>query len=430
MAGIFISYRRDDSAAQARAVWERLCRELGREHVFMDVDGIDPGDDFTEVIDRQLEGCQVMLVMMGAKWHNAVDPHGRLRLHNRHDFVRYEVETALRRRIKLVPVLIDNTPPPLEEHLPVELHPLLRRQGLELDFRRHTEAALQRLVEVSRKALVLPDPPSRAAWMHDEGTDQYGRWCEFKVGKVVQRMRWIEPGTFWMGSPTNEAERQDNELRHRVVLTQGYWLADTACTQALWEEIVGANRSEFQGDPQLPVEEVSWSEVTDLFLAKLNARVPGLNLELPTEAQWEYACRAGTTTPFSFGEQITSGQVNYDGSRPYNGGGKGPSLQRTVPVKALSANSWGLHQMHGNVLEWCADTFEPYASEAVQDPVFSMDRPIAALHHMHVLRGGSCFENGSECRSASRHQSWRSERNDIFGSHHAVGFRLARRLEH
>jgi TIR domain len=176
MAGIFISYRRDDSAAQARAVWERLCRELGRDHVFMDVDGIDPGDDFTEVIDRQLEGCQVMLVMIGRQWHSVVDPHGRLRLHNRHDFVRYEVETALRRGIKLVPVLIDNTPPPLEEHLPVELHPLLRRQGLELDFRRHTEAALNRLVEVSRKGLVLPATPSRSAWMHDEGTDQYGRW--------------------------------------------------------------------------------------------------------------------------------------------------------------------------------------------------------------------------------------------------------------
>jgi hypothetical protein len=92
MAGIFISYRRDDSAAQARAVWERLCRELGRDQVFMDVDGIDPGDDFTEVIDRQLEGCQVMLVMIGRQWHSVTDPHGRLRLHNRHDFVRYEVE--------------------------------------------------------------------------------------------------------------------------------------------------------------------------------------------------------------------------------------------------------------------------------------------------------------------------------------------------
>ena len=156
MAGIFISYRRDDSAAQARAVWERLCRELGRDQVFMDVDGIDPGDDFTEVIDRQLKGCQVMLVMIGAKWHSVTDAYGRPRLHHQHDFVRYEVATALLRRIKLVPVLIDNAPPPLEEHLPVELHPLLRRQGLELDFQRHTETALNRLVKVCREALALP----------------------------------------------------------------------------------------------------------------------------------------------------------------------------------------------------------------------------------------------------------------------------------
>jgi TIR domain/Sulfatase-modifying factor enzyme 1 len=268
MAGIFISYRRDDSAAQARAVWERLCRELGRDRVFMDVDGIDPGDDFTEVIDRQLEGCQVMLVMIGARWHSVTDAHGRLRLHHRHDFVRYEVETALRRRIKLVPVLIDDTPTPLEDHLPTELHPLLRRQALELDFRRHTEAALNRLVEISRKALSVPvSQPT---------------WSEFKVGNVVQRMRWIEPGTFWMGSPDDEPERRSEETRHRVTLTRGYWIADTACTHALWQEVMESNPSQFKDDPQNPVECVSWNDVTGLFLPKLNERVPGLNLVLPT----------------------------------------------------------------------------------------------------------------------------------------------------
>ena len=401
MAGIFISYRRDDSAAQARAVWERLCRELGRDCVFMDVDGIDPGDDFTEVIDRQLEGCQVMLVLIGRQWHSAVDLHGRLRLHNRHDFVRYEVETALRRGIRLVPVLIDSTPQPLEEHLPVELYPLLRRQGLDLDFRRHTEAALQRLVEVSRKALM-----QRPVWMHDDGTDQYGRWCEFKVGDVVQRMRWIDPGTFWMGSPDDESGRGGDEARHRVTLTRGYWLADTACTQALWQEVMGSNPSRFKDDLQNPVGHVSRDEVISLFLPKLNERVLGLNLQLPTEAQWEYACRAGTETPFSFGNQITQDQVNFGGNRG-----------RTVPVKALPANLWGLYQMHGNVWEWCVDGYDDYPSWAVQDPTLPQDQSRLGVH-----RGGGWFDKVWRCRSAERQALVPDLRLDDFS------FRLVRGL--
>ena len=418
MAGIFISYRRDDSAAQARAVWERLCRELGRDHVFMDVDGIDPGDDFTEVIDRQLEGCQVMLVMIGRQWHSVVDPHGRLRLHNRHDFVRYEVETALRRRIKLVPVLIDNTPTPLEEHLPVELHPLLRRQGVELDFRRHTEAALRRLVEVSRKVLATPVVqviPAKPPAVVPAPSPQ-PKWSKFKVGNVVQRMRWIEPGTFWMGSPEDEPERFDNETRHRVTLTRGYWLADTACTQALWQEVMGSNPSYFKDDLQNPVEQVSWDDVIGLFLPKLNERVPGLNLQLPNEAQWEYACRAGSTTPFSFGKQITTSQANYDGNCPYNGGESGQYRRKTVPVKALPANPWGLHQMHGNVWEWCADVFGDYPPGDAQDPVFSQDKST-----LRVLRGGGWIDLGRFCRSAARFADTPDGRYVNFG------FRLARR---
>jgi formylglycine-generating enzyme required for sulfatase activity len=187
-----------------------------------------------------------------------------------------------------------------------------------------------------------------------------------------------------MGSPPNEPERSENELRHRVVLTKGYWLADTACTQALWEEVVGANPSRFQGDLQLPVERVSCNDVTSVFLPKINSRVPGLNLELPTEAQWEYACRAGTETPFSFGNQITSEQVNYDGNRPYKNGQKGAYREKTVPVKALPANDWGVHQMHGNVWEWCADGFGSYSREEVRDPVFPQDQS-----NRRVLRGGS-----------------------------------------
>ena len=140
-------------------------------------------------------------------------------------------------------------------------------------------------------------------------------------------MRFIQPGEFLMGSPESEKDRStngdDTETQHRVVLTEGYWLADTACTQELWGAVMGENPSNFKGDLQNPVEQVSWDDITQKFLPRLNKLVPGLNLTLPTEAQWEYACRAGTTTVFSFGDRITPEQVNYDGNYPYADGKKG-----------------------------------------------------------------------------------------------------------
>ncbi|HNO60224.1 MAG TPA: formylglycine-generating enzyme family protein, partial [Plasticicumulans sp.] len=203
-------------------------------------------------------------------------------------------------------------------------------------------------------------PPFADAW----GDDRYGLWAEFVIvtghGSAVQRLRWIEPGTFLMGSPDNEPERLNNEgPQHLVTLTRGFWLADTACTQGLWQAVTGGNPSQFKDDPQNPVEQVSWNDVQK-FLRALEGLLPGIEACLPSEAQWEYACRAGTTTPFSFGTQVTPAQVNYDGNFPYADGKKGEDRGRTVPVKSLPANDWGLYEMHGNVWEWCADGLRTY----------------------------------------------------------------------
>ncbi|TAN50525.1 MAG: formylglycine-generating enzyme family protein, partial [Methylococcaceae bacterium] len=145
----------------------------------------------------------------------------------------------------------------------------------------------------------------RPAWAGCLGRDRHGIFADFTVatphGSAGQRLRWIEPGVFWMGSPQDEPERDSNEgPRHRVTLTQGFWLADTACTQALWRTVMGNNPSDFKDDEQCPVEQVSWNDVQD-FLRKLEALLPGCEAHLPSEAQWEYACRAGSDTPFSFG---------------------------------------------------------------------------------------------------------------------------------
>ena len=239
-------------------------------------------------------------------------------------------------------------------------------------------------------------PPFADAW----GDDRYGLWAEFVIktahGSATQRMRWIEPGTFLMGSPDDEPERFDNEgPQHRVTLTRGFWLADTACTQGLWQAVTGGNPSRFKDDPQNPVEQVSWNDVQK-FLRALEGLLPGIEACLPSEAQWEYACRAGTTTPFSFGTQVTPAQVNYDGNFPYADGKKGEDRGRTVPVKSLPANDWGLYEMHGNVWEWCADDRRTYDEAPQQDPEGPADSARRAV------RGGSWIYVARDARSAYR----------------------------
>lgn len=263
----------------------------------------------------------------------------------------------------------------------------------------------------------LQDPalfptPFPAAWACDWGEDERGLWMALRVGGERQAFRWIAPGFFLMGSPEDEPERGLDETQHDVTLTRGYWLADTACTQGLWQAVMGSKPSRFIGDPALPVETVSWDDVQK-FLERLNAAVPGLEARLPTEAQWEYACRAGTSTPFSFGAQVTPDQVNYNGRDPYADGREGVNRERTVPVKSLPPNAWGMYEMHGNVWEWCADWYGAYDPAAAVDPVGPPDGGF------RVLRGGSWFGLGRRARSAFRLRLVPAERFDDFG------FRLA-----
>ncbi len=146
---------------------------------------------------------------------------------------------------------------------------------------------------ISSHPLTTGCPP---AWASAWGQDQYGPWVTLCVDKVEQRLRWMPPGRFWMGSPDDDREAFDREKpRHQVRLTRGFWLFDTPCTQALWQAVVGQNPSRFEGVNR-PVERVSWEDCQE-FMGKLNKHFSGLDLRLPTEAEWEYACRAGTETP-------------------------------------------------------------------------------------------------------------------------------------
>ncbi len=253
------------------------------------------------------------------------------------------------------------------------------------------------------------------SWASDWGEDEFGLWMAFTYKDVRQGFRWCEPGTFMMGSPEGEPERLERELQHEVTLSKGFWMADTAVTQALWKVVMVNNPSYFKGEDR-PVEKIRWEDA-QAFINKMNEMKPELKLCLPTEAQWEYACRAESATPFCWGEQIDSELVDFDGNYPYNNGRKSEYRKQTVEVKELPCNDWGLYQMHGNVDEWCHDWFADYPAQSVVDP---KGPESGQSNDRRVLRGGSWDSIGGLCRSAYRRHYDPSNRS------YRLGFRLAR----
>lgn len=248
-------------------------------------------------------------------------------------------------------------------------------------------------------------PACASAW----GDDQYGLWINVVIAGPVQRFRWIEPGEFVMGAPAGEPERRDDEgPLHVVRLTEGFWLADTACSQAVWEAVMVTNPSHFTDDPQNPVEQLSWDGVSR-FLSRLDEMLSGVRVSLPTEAEWEYACRAGANEAFSWGnDTITPQQANYNGSYAYAGGVTGEYRGKTVPVKSFAPNAWGLYQMHGNVWEWCADGHRIYDNE-------TQTNPRGPEKASRVVRGGAWILDPEWLRAARHHERPRAFRSRIQG---------------
>ena len=262
------------------------------------------------------------------------------------------------------------------------------------------------------------EPLTCPSWARGIGRDRYGLFVEVMVQGVEFVMRWMPPGEFMMGSPGDEPERDEDEgPQHLVRFARGFWLAETACTQALWQAVMGENPSRFKGD-DLPVENVSWIDIQE-FIEQVNRVYPGLALRLPSEAEWEYGCRAGTSTPFWFGRELTTDRANYDGNFPYAAGKKGKYREKTVEVKRFRPNPWGLYQVHGNVWEWCADPWhENYEGAPGDGRVWEKDGD----SDFAVLRGGSWISNGGNLRSASRSLDRRGA--GVVGGN--LGFRLAR----
>jgi formylglycine-generating enzyme required for sulfatase activity len=206
---------------------------------------------------------------------------------------------------------------------------------------------------------------------------------------------WMPPGTFVMGSPKGEKERNDDETQHKVTLTKGFYMGVHLVTQEQWQAVMGNNPSQFKGEKNLPVDNVSWNDCQE-FIKKLRDE-DKKPYRLPTEAEWEYACRAGTTTPFHFGETISTDQANYNGNGVDGNGKKGVRRGKTTPVDSFPANAWGLHDMHGNLWQWCQDWYGDYPQKDVVDP----QGPAAGKMGV-AQRGGSWGHNPQICRSSNR----------------------------
>ena len=220
----------------------------------------------------------------------------------------------------------------------------------------------------------------------------------------------ISGGTFTMGSPSNELKRDDDEGPQHEVTIPAFYLGKYQVTQAQWEAIMGSNPSNFTG-ANLPVERVSWNEAVE-FCQKLSQK-SGKDYRLPSEAEWEYACRAGTTTPFYFGETVTPKLVNYDGNYTYGSAPKGKYKEQTTDVGSFPPNAFGLYDMHGNVWEWCQDTWHNNYEGAPTNGSAWINEDDSRL-----LRGGCWDSYPRVCRSADRRRRSPSFRNDI------IGFRL------
>jgi formylglycine-generating enzyme required for sulfatase activity len=268
------------------------------------------------------------------------------------------------------------------------------------------------------------------------------------TNSVGMKLALIPAGRFPMGSPATEDEREDKELLHEVTTSKPFYMGVYEVSQAEYAKVVGEpqeggkrnpwnNGARFRkdqgGGPDHPMENVQWDQAVE-FCKRLSAldaeKTAGQVYRLPTEAEWEYACRAGTTTPFHQGTSLASAEANFNGNFPYGGAAEGPYLRRTNKVGSYKPNAWGLYDMHGNVSEWCADWYDPdyYKNSPKQDPA-GPDKGVVPTGYKtrntpgegqwyRVIRGGSWLDEARGCRSAYRFRAMPNEPYQI------VGFRV------
>jgi formylglycine-generating enzyme required for sulfatase activity len=509
MTTVFISYRREITAGEARALFNELLEKLGKNSVFMDVDSIALGRDFRSALQRTLESCDLMLVLIGRDWADVKDEEGRTRLENPGDFVRLEIEAALGRDIVVTPILVQGAHMPAPEHLPADIRDLVYRNGFELSHNRWESDVAEmirrldldvskaaRQVEQSASAAAAPNasappaarpavpgrrfltrpirvtrrqalgiaalaatgtgaiiaapsirrllskPPMRTIAFDVATVDAKGvrsppekhtaAVFTEELGSGALDMVSIPGDSFTMGSPVDEPERLPNEGPQHHVTIGAFFIGASPVTQAQWLAVVMAHPARINRDldPKpsffkgidLPVESITWNQAEE-FCLRLT-EVTGRAYRLPSEAEWEYACRAGTMGAFHFGPTITPELANYCGtggavcgesdgksiasdvylgakydSGAYGQGPPGTFRGTTTPLGTFPRNRFGLYDMHGNVWEYCLDVWNDNYADVPLDGSASL---AGSADSQRVLRGGSWSHNPAICRSAYR----------------------------
>jgi formylglycine-generating enzyme required for sulfatase activity len=431
VTGVFISYRREDAAGWAGRLQEALRRELPENEVFYDIGAIGLGEDFVEAMRRSLESCTVAIVMIGPHWLDARDEAGNRRLDDPEDWVRLEVVESLQRQgLRVVPVLVGSASMPRAAELPEPLKPLARRNAHEITDKRweydvtQLVAALKKIPlvgvpsrPVSAESQPLPAARSRAEARLAVRPAELRPGTVFRDGDDGPEMVVIPAGEFVMGSPESEEGRLPDEgPPHKVTLARPFAVGKYAVTFDEWDACVAAGGCAHTpgdrrwGRGRQPVIGVSWDDV-QAYVSWL-AKKTGQPYRLLSEAEWEYAARAGTTTRFPWGDEPGTNRANFDGS------GSRWSKQQTAPVGSFDANAFDLHDMIGNVWEWVQDCWNgSYEGAPGNGRAWESGDCIR-----RVLRGGSWHNVPELARAAGRVGNMPGTRSGD------VGFRLARTL--
>jgi len=267
----------------------------------------------------------------------------------------------------------------------------------------------------------IPKEETEAFEYATEGETKKGTRRVLKLdlggGETMEFVR-VSKGTFRMGAPAGEKDAEGDEKPQRdVEITKDFYLGKFEVTQSQYKAVTGEAPGYFKGD-RLPVEQVSWDDAVKFCGAV--AKKTGRRVDLPSEAEWEYACRAGTTTPFHFGSKLNGDLANCDGNHPYGTDVKGTDTNATADVGSYPANPWGLYDLHGNVYEWCRDYYGPYEKVGgLADPI----QLTKQSYYSRVLRGGSWSGYAWSCRAAYRNGLAPDNRS------RGMGFRISFRLD-
>jgi formylglycine-generating enzyme required for sulfatase activity len=478
MSNVFISYRREDAAGYAQAVFGQLERHLRREQIFMDVDTIEPGVDFVTRLEQAVGECEVLIALIGKRWKGERD-NAPPRIYDAHDFVRLELEAALSRGIRVIPVLVDDASMPSTEELPQSLQPLVRRNALQLSNTRF-RFDLERVSQAAQKALIPASVPGRAkwpswSWMLYSGTSIVviilgllsWHWIKGteqeqtvsnrveqpappatetplkeelpsksaspletqqsqRAGKVFRdRLKTIGEGPEMVPLPAGSFQMGDIEGRgspwakpaHVVRIRTPFAVGRYEVTFEDYDRFAKATgrrvpHDQRWGRGRRPIINISWQDGTDY--SRWLSEQTGQRYRLLTEAEWEYAARAGTETAYWWGKDFLKGMANC------NGCGSHWDDQHTAPVASFKPNRFGLYDTAGNVWEWVEDCWhESYKGAPTDGTAW--------------LSGGDCSQRvtrgGSLGSKAERLSTYFRDRDEAQANRVDIGFRLARDIQ-